>query len=115
LDKHTVWGRFEIMSPITPWIVQHEVQLLIKLNLKSIRNFKSLEYFVYAKKSDMLSIPRGWKLQETLINEAALKCAYYWHVNGMGIQLQAGIQLQNTKHIGAYRTNHNWEFCYRWD
>ena len=28
-DKCEVWGRFEITSTISPWIVRHEVQLLI--------------------------------------------------------------------------------------
>ena len=29
--------RFEITSPITPWIVRHEVQLLINRNYNKIR------------------------------------------------------------------------------
>ena len=32
-----VRGRFEITSPITPWIVRHEVQLLINGNYNKIR------------------------------------------------------------------------------
>ena len=31
------WGRFVIRSAITPWIVRHEVQLLINRNYNKIR------------------------------------------------------------------------------
>ena len=35
--EREVRGRFEITSPITPWIVRHEVQLLINRNYNKIR------------------------------------------------------------------------------
>jgi len=35
--KHEAQGRFEITSKITPWIVRHEVQLLIRRNYNKIR------------------------------------------------------------------------------
>ena len=35
-DKHEVRGRFEITSTITPWIVRHEVRLLINCNYNEI-------------------------------------------------------------------------------
>ena len=35
--KGEVRGRFEITSTITPWIVRHEVQLLINRNYNKIR------------------------------------------------------------------------------
>ena len=37
-DKREAQGRFEITSMITPWIVQHEVQLLINRIYNKFRN-----------------------------------------------------------------------------
>ena len=37
LAKHEAQGRFENTSTITPWIVRHEVQLLIDRNYNKIR------------------------------------------------------------------------------
>ena len=34
--KRKAWGWFEITSTLTPWIVQHEVQLLINRNYTKI-------------------------------------------------------------------------------
>ena len=36
-DKREAWGRFEIRSTVTPWIVWHEVQLLINRNYGKIQ------------------------------------------------------------------------------
>ena len=35
--EHEVQGRFEMMSTITPWIVRHEVRLLINRDYNKIR------------------------------------------------------------------------------
>ena len=37
-DKREARGQFEITSTITPWIVRHEVQLLIKRIYNKFRN-----------------------------------------------------------------------------
>ena len=45
LDERKMWGRFEIMSTITPWIVWHKVQLLIvsitNFGIKKLMSFKN--------------------------------------------------------------------------
>ena len=42
-------GRFEITSTITPWIVQHEVQLLINRNYNKIREeYKLFHRLIYS-------------------------------------------------------------------
>ena len=38
LDEREARGRFEITSTITPWIVRHEVQLLINRIYNKFRN-----------------------------------------------------------------------------
>ena len=37
-DEHEAWGRFQITSTITPWIVRHKVQLLINRIYNKFRN-----------------------------------------------------------------------------
>ena len=37
-DERKAWGRFEITSTITPWIVRHKVQLLINRIHNKFRN-----------------------------------------------------------------------------
>ena len=41
-DEHKAWDRFEIMSTITPWMVRHEVQVLINHIYNKFWNEKCL-------------------------------------------------------------------------
>ena len=52
-EKRQARGRYEITSAITPWIVRHEVQLLIKRNCN-----KTLEEYVSG-----INYLTGWYIQ----------------------------------------------------
>ena len=64
--EREVRGRFEITSTITPWIVRHEVQLLINRNFSKIREEydSGINYFT------------GWYIQllSQMLEKNIFKC-----------------------------------------
>ena len=119
LDEHKAWGRFEIMSTITPWIGRHEVQVLINHIHNKFWNEKCLWE---AKTSVALFIN---------VENCAEHChqshqsTHNWHVNHESPITKSSIQTSVIGHphdhalimwqTGAQRTNHDQEFCYRYD
>ena len=71
LDEREAQSRFEITSPITPWIVRHEVQLQINRNYSKIReeydSVKLFERLIYStskldaeKEPIQVQLARAW-------------------------------------------------------
>ena len=84
-EEREARGRFEITSTIIPWIVRHEVQLLIYRIYNKFREKMSSESFFWAKTSValFLSVENCRKHCK-----GSLWGARNWHENHVGIQLQ---------------------------
>ena len=108
--EREAWGRFEIASPINPWILRHEVQLLINRNYNKIQEeydsgiFKLFERLIYStSKLDAEKEPIPAQLAQA-----------WWHVlsyySGMTC---ASVQLRLKS--GLLMTNQIREFWYSYD
>ena len=80
-DEREAWGRFENTSVITPWIVRHEVKLLINRTYNKFRNKK----FFWAKTYVALFISFENCRKHC---EGSHQSACNWRENHVGIQLQ---------------------------
>ena len=128
LDERKAWGRFEITSTITLWIVRHEVQLLINRIYEKSSGLKtSFKNFFRAKASVALFLSFGNCRKHC---ERSHQSARKWRENHVGIQLQVSnykkfksdtsngtVTWSRADYVTSRRlgTNHTRQFCYRYD
>ena len=124
-DECKARGRFEITSTITPWIVQHKVQSLINCIYTNfgIKNVFWEPLLSESVCSAFLSfencIKHCWAIKARVINVEIM-----WVSNYMCLITKSSNRTPVIGHpcdctaimwqIGAQRTNHDQEFCYRY-
>jgi len=116
-DKRKGRGQFEITSTITPWIVRHEVRLLINCISNNFQKKNSSENF-WVKTS--VALFQSLKTETSAIGVkiawvSNYRCPITKSSNWIAVIGYSRDCVPITWQIGPRSTNHDWEFCYRCD
>ena len=82
-DQREARGRFEIASTITPWIVRHEVQLLINRIYNKFR--EKNDFWELLSENVCSAFPKFWKLYKTLLRKPLKRAWLAWKSRGYPI------------------------------
>ena len=124
-----VQGRFEIMGMITPWIVRHKAQLLINRIYWYNKFCNKNVFWEFLFSENVNSAYEVLKAVKNIAKEAIkvhiidvkiLRVSNYRYpiTNSSNRAPVIGHPRDHAPimwKIGAQRTNHRWEICYRYD